>query len=133
MALAWLQIAVLYALVILTVRTIASRCQLSGADLLHALRPGRRRRPEPVARPIEQVIGDLRRLGPRFHHPVRGTSRTKAEAVRYAYDHVLGEAATALGIEHLLGVLEPGSELDLERNRVETKLWLAGVRMDELA
>jgi hypothetical protein len=133
MAVAWLQTAVLYGLIILVVRTLCSRSTPPAAARLQAIRPRRRRQPEPSVRPIEEVIRDLRRLSPRFHHPVRGTSRTKIEATRYAYDHVLGEAATALGIEHLLGVLEPGSELDLERTRVETRLWLAGVRADEPA
>jgi hypothetical protein len=133
MAMDWLQIAVLYGLTILVVRTLCSRATPSAAARLHAIRPRRRRQAGPAARPIEQVVKDLRRLAPRFHHPVRGTSRTKIEATRHAYDHVLGEAATALGIEHLLGVLEPGSELDLERTRVETRLWLAGLRVDEPA
>lgn len=131
MALVWLQIAVLYALVILVVRTICSRARLPEAALATlGLHP--RRQPEPAARPIEEVIHDLRRLAPRFHHPVRGTSRAKTEAVRYAYDHALGQAAQAFDIDHLLGVLEPGPELDLERTRVETRLWLAGLRTDEL-
>ncbi len=87
----------------------------------------------PPPRSIEQVAGDLRRLGSKFHEPPAGTSRVKVEAARYAYDRVLAEAATAVGVEHLLAVLAPGDELDAERRRVENRLWLAGVRFDDAA
>jgi hypothetical protein len=95
-------------------------------------RAHRRRRPlEPSGRPLEQIASDARRLAPRALHPPRGTSRAKVVALRYAYDHVLAEACAALGIDHLLGVLEPGEELDTERSRVEGLLWLAGLRIDD--
>jgi hypothetical protein len=84
-------------------------------------------------RPIEQLVRDLRRLGPKLHQPPPGTSRVKVEAARYAYDRVLGEAAAAVGVEHLLAVIPPGEELDAERTRVENRLWLAGVRFEETA
>jgi hypothetical protein len=87
----------------------------------------------PPRRSIERLARDLRRLGPRFHQPPPGTSRVKIEAARYAYDRVLGEAATAVGVEHLLSVLPPGDDLDSERTRVESRLWLAGVRFEEAA
>lgn len=93
----------------------------------------RRRPPEPLGRPLELIVADARRLAPRAQHPPRGTSRAKIIAVSYAYDHVLAEACAALGIEHLLGVLEPGEELDAERRRVEGLLWLAGLRIDDPA
>jgi hypothetical protein len=93
-----------------------------------------RRRPAvPTGRPLEQIASDARRLAPRALHPPRGTSRAKVVALRYAYDHVLSEACAALGIDHLLGVLEPGDELDTERVRVEGLLWLAGLRIDDEA
>jgi hypothetical protein len=91
----------------------------------------RRRPAEPTGRPLEQIVADARRLAPRALHPPRGTSRAKIIALRYAYDHVLSEACAALGIDHLLGVLEPGDELDTERARVEALLWLAGLRIDD--
>ena len=91
----------------------------------------RRRPPEPPGRPLEVIASDARRLAPRALHPPRGTSRAKIIALCYAYDHVLAEACTALGIEHLLGVLEPGDERDAERLRVEGLLWLAGLRIDD--
>jgi hypothetical protein len=92
-----------------------------------------RRQTAPSRRPLEQVARDLRRLGPKFHHPPPGTSRVKIEAARYAYDRALGDAATAVGVEHLLAVLPPGPDLDAERYRVETLLWRAGVRFETAA
>jgi hypothetical protein len=82
----------------------------------------RRRRAEvlPLRRPIEQVGSDLYRLHVAFH---RGGMRfAKYEGCRQAYDAVLAEAADMAGLDHLLGVLAPGSELDRERERVELLL-----------
>ena len=93
----------------------------------------RRSAPEPTGRPLELIAAEARRLGQRANNPPRGTSRAKVVAFRYAYDHVLAEACAALEIEHLLGVLEPGDELDGERSRVESLLWLAGLRIDRAA
>ena len=93
----------------------------------------RRTVPEPAGRPLEVIAAEARRLGQRANYPPRGTSRAKIVALRYAYDHVLAEACAALGITHLLGVLPPGDELDAERLRVESLLWLAGLRIDQAA
>ena len=74
----------------------------------------------PLRRPIEQVGSDLYRLHVAFH---RGGMRfAKYEGCRQAYDAVLAEAADMAGLDHLLGVLAPGSELDRERERVELLL-----------
>ena len=83
-----------------------------------------RRRPDadvvPLRRPIEQVGADLRRLHASFH---RGGMRfAKYEGCRQAYDQVLAEAAEMAGVTHLLCLLAPGPELDLERSRVEVVL-----------
>ena len=86
--------------------------------------------PEPSGRPVELIARDVRRLGARFHYSPPGTSFAKLEGARRAYDHVLAEACTALGVGHLLGVLRAGEELDAERARVEGLLWLAGLRTD---
>ena len=86
---------------------------------------------QPVGRPLEVIAQDARRLATRFHHPLPGTSFAKIEGARRAYEHVLAEACAALGREHLLGVLPPGDELDVERARVEGLLWLAGMRIDQ--
>ena len=104
----------------------------SSAHPLRSLRARlRRRRREPLGRPLEQIAADARRLAPRALHPPRGTSRAKIVALCYAYDHVLAEACAALGVEHLLGVLPAGEEHELERRRVQDLLWLAGLRIDD--
>lgn len=96
----------------------------------------RRRRPGPVLaqrRPLELIVQDARRLGPRLHNPPRGTSFAKLEGWRHAYDRALAELCDALEVAHLLGVLPPGEHRDKERARVESALWLAGLRIDEAA
>ena len=91
-----------------------------------------RREPPPSRRPLEQVAQDLRRLGARYRYPPPGIAFVKLEGIRRAYDQALANACACLGIEHLLLVLPPGTELDRERSRVENALWLAGVRVDGL-
>ncbi|GAA5155288.1 hypothetical protein GCM10023340_40180 [Nocardioides marinquilinus] len=63
---------------------------------------------------------DVARLGPRFH--AEGLRFTKYEALRRAYDQVLAEACDVLEVDHLLTVLPPGPDRDLERERVERLL-----------
>jgi hypothetical protein len=94
------------------------------------LRNARSASQEPQRRPLELIASDARRLGARLENPPRGMSYAKLEGARRAYEHVLAEACTALGVEHLLRVLPPGDELDAERTRVEGMLWLAGLRID---
>jgi hypothetical protein len=84
-------------------------------------------------RPIEDIVSDARRYASRVHEPPRGTSYAKHVAACSVYDRVLGEACAALDIEHLLGVLPPGEERDAERTRIETALWLAGLRLEDAA
>lgn len=86
-----------------------------------------RRRAHPAGRPIEQIAWHARRLGAEYRHQPRGLSFVKYEAHRRAYDDVLAEGCCALGLDHLLRVLPPGPELDLERSRVEVRLELAGL------
>ena len=93
----------------------------------------RRRQPEPEGRPIEAIVADLHRLGRRFHNLDPRTSFAKVEAVRCAYDRSLSECCAALGITHLLGVLDAGPELDAERERVEEQLAGCGVRFPHAA
>jgi hypothetical protein len=84
----------------------------------------------PAHRPIEQVAEHARRLHDRFHHPPpEGRSYAKHEAIRRAYDQVLAEGCQRLGIDHLLGVLPPGEELDAERTRVERRLEISGLAL----
>jgi hypothetical protein len=89
----------------------------------------RSRRSRPTGRPLEQIACDARRLSVWFRRCPRGQSFAKYEAHRRAYDDVLAEACRALGIEHLLGVLEPGTELDTERARIEWALECAGLEL----
>ena len=107
--------------------------------LLRAQAEQRRRRrcPPPAevprsVRPFELVVCDARRVAARLQDP-RGLSFAKQEALRCVYDRVLGEMCDALGVDHLLGVLPEGDELDAERARAEAVLWLAGVRLDDAA
>ena len=87
--------------------------------------------PQPPRRSLEDIVRDLRRSGRRLRHPPPGTSYVKVQAARYAYDRALAEAGDALGIDHLMRVLEAGPELEAERERLETRLWLAGVRIED--
>lgn len=98
---------------------------------------GRRSRPtlteRAPSRPWEDIVRDARRYSALVHQPPRGTSFAKHVGRCCVYDRVLGEACAALGLEHLLGVLPPGEDLDAERNRIETALWLAGLRLEDAA
>lgn len=79
----------------------------------------------PMRRPVEQVCADLDRLRTAFG---RGGMRfAKWEGCRLAYDQVLAEAADMVDVAHLLTVLPPGTELDVERTRVEVLLEAAGM------
>src|SRR4051794_41727909 len=92
-----------------------------------------RQLPEPEGRPIEVIAAHVRRLCVRYHELDPRTPFVKVEAVRGAYDKVLGECCTALGRPHLLGVLQAGNELDAERERVEALLAEAGVSLPHAA
>ena len=107
-------------------RSGASRGSSSAAPSVSAVPPRPRR-------PIEDIVSDARRYASRVHEPPRGTSSAKHVAACTVYDRVLGEACAALEIEHLLGVLPPGEERDAERTRIETALWLAGLRLEDAA
>ncbi len=92
---------------------------------------GRAPRPaEPVCEPLEDTVRRVRRLAPVVHAPPRGISFVKWQAAVHAYDRLLADACRALEVEHLLTVLPDGPERDTERQRVESCLWLAGVRID---
>ncbi len=93
----------------------------------------RRPKVKPMGRPIEQIAPHARRLWRQSRMPEQGRSRAKQLAIRSAYDHVLAEGCDALGLPHLLGVLPPGEELDIERARVEDLLEEAGLRLRQLS
>ncbi len=84
----------------------------------------------PLGRPIEEIAFDVRRLGRQVRHPDDGRSAARVGALLQSYDAVLGEACRALGHAQLLGVLPPGPELDLERERVERLLSRAGLVLE---
>lgn len=86
--------------------------------------------PKPQGRPIEAVARDVHRLGVAFRQVPERVSFARFEARRRAYDAVLTEACRALEVEHLLGVLPPGPELDAERARVEGVLDQAGMGLN---
>ena len=86
--------------------------------------------PEPEGRPLETVAADVRRLARRYRCPQEGARFAKIEGYRRAYDNVLLEACSALGITTLVGVLPPGGELDRERLRVEQALDDAGLSVE---
>lgn len=94
---------------------------------------GRGNRELPTSRPIEAIAADLHRLGTRFHSLHPHASFAKVEAVRGAYDRALAECCATLGLTHLLEVLPVGTELDVERERVEELLAGCGVRLPHAA
>jgi hypothetical protein len=119
---------------------VSPRCRRPFVLAGRSLRGGLRRAgviaalpPEPGGRPIEVIAQEARRLGHRYRLTRRGVSYAKSEAVRRAYDGVLAEGCDALGVPHLLGVLEPGDELDTERIRVERVLHVWGLDLDDAA
>ena len=92
-----------------------------------SLRRRVRRVEEPVGRPIQEIASSVRRLGAEFHTSSPGRSWVKSEAVRRAYDQVLTEACRALEIDTDLLAIDPGTERDAERLRVEHLLVSAGL------
>jgi hypothetical protein len=102
------------------------------AALVARVRPPRPAPPRPLGRPIEAIARDAQRLRARFEDDPRG-SFAQFEGCRRALDQVLAEACRALEVEHLLGVLPPGPDLDRERERVEAVLEWSGLRHDDFA
>lgn len=94
-----------------------------------AIRNRLRRHPveQPSGRPIEEIASSIRRLGAAFYGGHPGRSWVKSEAYRRAYDGSLAEACQALEIDSDLLDLDPGTERDAERMRVEHLLASAGL------
>ena len=88
-------------------------------------RVGRRPPAPPMHRPLEQIAADARRISVSFHHD--GMRFAQYEGRRQAFDRILAEAAAVVELDHLLGVLPPGVELDRERARIEAALVEFGV------
>jgi|SRR4051794_37578125 len=98
-----------------------------------SLRRRRRHAEEPLGRPIQEIASSLRRLGAEFHGNSPGRSWVKSEAVRRAYDQALNEGCRALGIDTDLLAIDPGTERDAERLRVEHLLVGAGLVLPDAA
>jgi hypothetical protein len=86
----------------------------------------------PGGRPIEQIAADARRFGHQLRRADDGRSQARINALRLAYDHVLAEGCAAFDVPELLGVLEDGPELDLERRRVEVVLTGVGMVLEDV-
>ena len=80
--------------------------------------------------PLEQLAADLRRL-----RTVVRTDEHRSAAQqlgdRLAYDQVLMQACSMLGIEHELADNTVGLERDIERIRIEAELERAGVMVTD--
>jgi len=93
----------------------------------------RRRVEPPVGRPIEEIASSIRRLGGEYYGGHPGRSWVKSEALRRAYDGALDEGCRALEISTDLLALEPGTDHDAERMRVEHLLVTAGLVLGRAA
>ncbi len=82
---------------------------------------------QPAGRPIQEIASSIRRLGSEFHYGTPGRSWVKSEAIRRSYDGVLVEGCLAMEIVSDLLDLDPGTERDAERMRVEHLLVGAGL------
>ena len=82
---------------------------------------------QPAGRPIEEIARSIRRLGGEFHGGHPGRSWVKSEAFRRAYDDALAEGCRALDVHSDLLDLDPGTDRDAERLRVEHLLAGAGL------
>ena len=133
---AWLPIVGFLAAIVLVERLLSRWTQVFGSCAGWWRRRWRRLRPEPpkpIGRPIEMIARDARRIGCRFHRQPDGLRFAKIEGLRRAYDDVLVEACDALGVDHLLGILPPGTDRDLERGRVEWMLHEYGLDLPDAA
>jgi hypothetical protein len=100
--------------------------------------PGLRRRlhdrgEQPAGRPIEEIASSIRRLGAAFYGGPPGRSWVKTEAFRRAYEQALDEGCRSLEIPTDLVTLEPGTDHDAERLRVEHLLTDAGLILGRAA
>ncbi|MET0132852.1 MAG: hypothetical protein ABW215_04585 [Kibdelosporangium sp.] len=77
--------------------------------------------------PIEQLAADLRRVRRLLAHHAPGTPIVRRRGTLQAYDELLRQACLAVDVRHRLDVLPPGTELELERLRVEESLRSAGL------
>jgi hypothetical protein len=88
-----------------------------------------RRRPAPLAQgpPIEKLAADLRRVHRVLAGYEQGTPLVRRVGTLQAYDELLIQACRAVDVDQRIDRLRPGTELELERLRVEEQLRHAGL------
>ncbi len=86
--------------------------------------------PRPAGRPIEDVARHLRRLRREALAPAPGAPMLRRAAAMAAYEDVLLQAASALGVPDTLSGLRPGTDREAERLRIEHLLRSAGLVLD---
>lgn len=95
-------------------------------SLLHAIRE-RHRQPLPEGLPIERLAADLRRVHRDLLDLAPDAPIVRRRATRQAYDALLAQACTAVGVNHELDAVPEGVEREMERLRLEECLRQAGL------
>jgi hypothetical protein len=83
--------------------------------------------PAPAGPPLEDLAADLRRLRPEVRSPRPGVGAARQRGIVAAYDGVLLQVATALGVPTTLAEVPEGLDHEAERLRLEHALELAGL------
>jgi hypothetical protein len=82
----------------------------------------------PQGPPIEKIVADLRRVRRALAlYGQQGTPQVRRIGTLQAYDELLMQACRAVDVAHRLDTLRDGTELELERLRVEEQLRQAGL------
>ena len=85
--------------------------------------------PHPAGPPIEQIAADIRRIRTQIRQAPPGMPVAKRRGWLEAYDDLLVTACHALGLEERIRAIPEGAERNLERERVERLLTLAGLQL----
>jgi hypothetical protein len=83
--------------------------------------------PRATGPPLEKLAADLRRLRPEVRSPRPGGAMARQKGIVAAYDGVLVETASALGVPTTLGEQPEGLDHEAERLRLEDALEQAGL------
>ena len=83
----------------------------------------------PAHPPIEQVARNARRVRAELLALAPGTPMARRRGLTLAYDDLLALACRALGVPDTLTGLDPGTDRDAERLRVEHELEMAGMQL----
>lgn len=81
-------------------------------------------------RPLQVVAADVRRLRRQLALVPAGVPMARRRALQAAFDDVLAEAATMLGVPHALATAPHGRERDAERLRLLAALEAAGLAVE---